>query len=813
MSGRFLRRALILFLALLLVHSAAMAASRYPFFTTTTDSVRLRRGASVRTMALDTLPAGTEIEVQGKSGQFYKVKVDGRTGYILADFVNTSEEAVRTPVPESQDTVEGYPYPSVTKVSVNLRETRSVRGNLVKQIPGGAAIVVREVSGSWAEIEYESLVGYVRTAYIQLKKVVAPKVTRTPAPTPTLSPEEKESGYDILEKGSAGEAVTALQSALIELGFLRGEADGKFGVATENAVLVLQNANGFPTTGIADPNLQAFLYSAKVKNANGQTMKVKTASPALGASLKLGSTGIPVQRLQSILQELGYYAGEATGTYDNATKKAVAAFQKKYGLKEDGVAGADTLSLLYSGQAAGAGETLPPTPTPTPTAIPDFDIPAGKVRLNTEGEDAKRVQARLKDLGYYKGRVDGKFGSASVKALKAFQEANGMEPDGIAGETTYQRMFSWGALAAGQTPTPAPTATLEPTATPAPALPNLTAVPAAYETLKKGMSGQEVVRLQEALIHLHYLAGSSDGQYGESTVEAVRAFQKGNGLTVDGTAGSQTLALLYSTNAKAAPVTPTPAPTKAAAAPTAAPTIAAPTDGPLKKGATGDAVKAIQKRLIELGYLSGTADGDFGLKTQDALMAFQKANGLQADGVAGTKTLAALNRPGAVDAKGKAAATSIPTKIPTVMSATPSASRVLYANWYTTVKDICRKYPYATIYDYRTGISLQIHIFTVGAHADYEPLTAADTAKLERIFGGNTWNPRAVWVVFADGSVYIGSTHSMPHQVQHITDNKFDGHSCLHFPRTQEQVEKIGTYATSHQEIIDRGWEATQAMK
>ena len=809
MSGRFLRRALIVFLALLLVCSTAAAAVRYPFYTTTTDSVRLRRGASLRTVSLDTLPAGTEIEVLGRSGKFFKVKVDGRTGYILQTFVNTAPEAIYTPVPESQDTVEGYPYATETKTSVNLRETKDIRGNLLKQLPAGAPIVVRDVSGSWAEIEFESLVGYVRTAYIRLKKVVAPKVTRTPAPTATPSPEEQEGGYSILEKGSEGEEVIALQSALIELGFMHGTADGKFGSATENAVLVFQNANGFPTTGIADPNLQAFLYSGKPKNADGKTAQVKTASPVLGASLKLGSTGIPVKRLQSVLQELGYYAGEATGTYDNATKKAVAAFQKKYGLKDDGVAGADTLTLLYSGQAAGVNETPAPSPTPTPTAVPDFDIPSGKVKLNSEGEDAKLVQARLKDLGYYRGRVDGKFGSASVKALKAFQEANGMEPDGIAGETTYQRMFSWGALGAGQTPTPVPTA--ESTPIPA-ATPEVTAAPAAvYETLKKGMSGQEVVRLQEALIHLNYLYGTSDGEYGESTVEAVRAFQKANGLTADGAAGNQTLSLLYSTEAKAAPATPTPAPTKAASA-TAAPTIA-PTEGPLKKGATGDAVKAIQKRLIELGYLTGTADGDFGLKTQSALIAFQKANSLEADGVVGAKTLAALNSPGAKDAEGKAAPTAVPSKIPTVISAVPSASKVQYANWYTTVKAIARRYPYATIYDYRTGISLQIHIFSVGAHADYEPLTAADTAKLEKIFGGNTWNPRAVWVVFADGSCYLGSTHSMPHQVQHITDNKFNGHSCLHFPRTQEQVEKIGTYATSHQEIIDRGWEATQAMK
>ena len=49
-------------------------------------------------------------------------------------------------------------------------------------------------------------------------------------------------------------------------------------------------------------------------------------------------------------------------------------------------------------------------------------------------------------------------------------------------------------------------------------------------------------------------------------------------------------------------------------------------------------VKRLQKRLIDLGYLSGSADGKFGPATEAALTEFQKNNGLEADGKAGTKT-------------------------------------------------------------------------------------------------------------------------------------------------------------------------------
>ena len=812
-----IRRGFTVLFALLLVSSVAFSALSYPFYTTTTDSVRMRKSASSRAVVVDNLSAGEEIEVLGKTGSYYKVKANGKTGYVHKDYVNTDESAITTPTPEVVETVTGYPYASVTREQVNLRETKNVNGKLLKKIPAGANIVVRASSGTWAEIEYEGYVGFVKNAYVVLKKVVKP--TPTPTPVPTLSPEENAAGYRVLQKGSEGADVKALQEALLELGFMNGTADGKFGSATENAVNLLQQKNDYPITGVVDANLQAFLYSGKPKNAKGEATKIHTVSPVEGASLSLNSTGDPVAKVQERLKELGYYQGEITRKYDKATQAAVKAFQKASGLKADGVAGKETQDLLFADDTPDAGTTPTPTPTPTATPEPSYVIPSGKVQRNSEGEDAKLVQSRLKELGYYKGRVDGKFGAQSVVALKKFQEANGLKADGIAGETTYQLLFSFGAVPAGATPTPEFTETPEPAASEEPAAEAAAATAApVFETLRKGDKGEGVRLMQEALINLGYLSGKSDGTYGDGTVQAVRAFQKANGLTVDGTAGNDTLQKLYSVDAAAAPTakpTATPKPT-VSAKPTATPKPTSATET-LKKGSAGDAVKALQQRLIALGYLKGSADGKFGTKTYEALMAFQRANKLKADGVAGAQTQQALNSTSAVAAgASSAAATAAPTATPapsTGTSVKPSASRVLYANWYTTVKAIAKKYPYCTVYDYQTGISWQIHIFSLGTHADYEPLTANDTAKMLRVFGGNTWNPRPVWVIFGNGSIYMGSTHSMPHEVQHITSNNFEGHSCLHFPRTQEQVESIGTYATSHQKTIDQGWAATQAMK
>ncbi len=62
----------------------------------------------------------------------------------------------------------------------------------------------------------------------------------------------------------------------------------------------------------------------------------------------------------------------------------------------------------------------------------------------------------------------------------------------------------------------------------------------------------------------------------------------------------------------------------------------------LDVGSTGADVRKVQQKLIDWGYLDGTADGKFGAKTQAAVKAFQRKNGLSADGRVGARTAAAM---------------------------------------------------------------------------------------------------------------------------------------------------------------------------
>ena len=865
------KRLAMLAVTLVLVLMCAVAlALDFPFDTTTNDKVNMRSSASSSAGIIAKLEKDEPITVVGEKGNYYKVEARSKTGYVMKQFIVTDAASITTPTPVPVETVSGYPYDTVTTDKVNLRAKKSVYSDIVTKLPKGAEITVHSVSGSFAQVTYKSYKGYVKTDFIVVKKVVKP--TKTPTLVPTLSPEEDVAGYVDLKKGDSGKAVTALQNALIELGFLSGKPDGQFGSATEYAVLSFQQANNYPTTGIVDSIQQAHIYSGKPKNNKGVKTDVMTLAPLEYVTINLNNKGELVATVQTRLKELGYYTGEISGVYDKTTRSAVKSFQKKNGLKNDGICGAETQKLLLEGNPLSAKATPTPKPTKTPTPAPTFNVPDSTVRRGSKGDDARAVQQRLKDLGYYKGKVDGNFGSGSEDALEAFQKNNGLEADGVAGQGTYTVLFSLDALKAGATATPAPTKTPKPTKEPTPEpltqdnvvtvklgvegdivrqvqerltelgyysatvdgvckKDDVAAIKAfqkqngltadgvagyntqlqmfstgalsatgalaggtidSYTTLRKGMSGDAVTQLQKRLIELGYLTGEADGKYGRATADAVYNFQKRNGLGRDGVAGPATLALIYSATA----ATPTPAPTATAST-------------TLKKGDASDAVKEMQERLIALGYLSGKADGQFGVATYRALQAFQKANGLTADGIAGTKTLNIL---GSTSALGANTPSITPSPSSSSTSKTPKAASVRYGMWYTEVRAKAKLYPYATIYDFSTGISWQVHMFSLGAHADAEPLTTADTAKMERAFGGNTWNPKAVWVIFGDGTVYMASTHSMPHAPQHRTDNGFDGHFCMHFPRTDSQVASIGPYATSHQKSIDAGWKKTQNM-
>ncbi|MBQ3705945.1 MAG: peptidoglycan-binding protein [Clostridia bacterium] len=93
-------------------------------------------------------------------------------------------------------------------------------------------------------------------------------------------------------------------------------------------------------------------------------------------------------------------------------------------------------------------------------------------------------------------------------------------------------------------------------------------------------------------------------------------------------------------------LTPTPEPAWPASVMAETPDPSRPTAEPvLRSGMTGQSVKDLQSRLYALGYYTAEIDGQFGPGTKEAVMAFQRRNGLGADGIVGAETKAVLFSP------------------------------------------------------------------------------------------------------------------------------------------------------------------------
>ena len=597
--------------------------------------------------------------------------------------------------------------------------------------------------------------------------------------------------YAKLEYGSQGDRVKLLQQALSDLGFFLGTVDGRFGTATQKAVVDFQQANALDADGKAGPKTLQKIEQLLDGDTDAPT-PAPTAAPGGTPSrtLRKGSQGEDVKTVQTRLKELGYYTGSVDGKYGTGTIAAVTAFQTQNGLSADGVAGSGTYKVLFSNSAKPAASAPTATPSPTPSPTPGYYVPTRTLRDGDSGEDVKSVQNRLKALGYYTGTVDGKYGTGTIAAVTAFQTQNGLTSDGVAGSGTYKVLFSDSAKPAGSTPTATPTPSPTPSLTPAYQVPS--------RTLRDGDSGEDVKSVQTRLKALGYYTGTVDGKYGTGTIAAVTAFQTQNGLTADGVAGSGTYKVLFSDSAKPAPSSPTPAPT-------ATPDPSTFTN--LKKGSTGEAVQRLQAALASLGYTVNT-DGTYTNATVTAVKQFQQQNGLSADGIAGPTTQKLLY---SGSAKGPSESTmpDLPDGAGTGVTPPPK-SEIQLLHWFNDIKPTLKSKAKFLVYDPATGLSWTLQLLSPGRHADSEPLTATDTAVMFKAFGNqNTWNQKAVYVRLPDGRWTIGSTHDMPHLSGNIKDNNFDGHLCLHFLRDMSEAEKNDpNYGVANQKTIRQLWKS-----
>ena len=232
-----------------------------------------------------------------------------------------------------------------------------------------------------------------------------------------------------------------------------------------------------------------------------------------------------------------------------------------------------------------------------------FNICAAEVGLGDTGDEVIQVQQCLTAQGLFNGAIDGYYGNDTVAAVKDFQRAVGYNADGFCNYATFELLHA-----------------------------------AAYDEidittlmngnsssyLKPGDTGTQVTSLQNLLINRGYLNGAADGIYSSATAAAVKNFQSDNNLRIDGLCGSDTINALKNSSGSNSN------------------SNYAEIGSVIKAGMQGPGVVNLQNKLIEKGYMSGTADGICGLATVEAVKKFQAERGMKVDGICGIMTYAAL---------------------------------------------------------------------------------------------------------------------------------------------------------------------------
>ena len=347
-----------------------------------------------------------------------------------------------------------------------------------------------------------------------------------------------------LRQGDSGTAVFTLQRQLNRIAkdypfFGKLTVDGVFGPRMVSTVKTFQRQFNLTADGVVGRQTWykiSYIY-VSVKDLAELTSEGETSSGTLsdgswgGTALRTGSTGSAVEQVQFWLNTLAQYESAlpslaVDGRYGAATASAVRAFQRRYGLTVDGVVGRETWNAIYNEFRSIQSDNG------TPNAYPGTALREGASGQNVRLVQfwlkiAHTVYSRLNDL-----TVDGRFGAATTAAVKRFQTYFGLTSDGVVGRTTWNKLYEVYNDIANK-------------------LLSSSLRPGEYPgILRRGSSGTAVRELQFYLYLLSAYESSIpavgiDGSFGAATENAVRAYQRFAGLTVDGVVGRATWESLY----------------------------------------------------------------------------------------------------------------------------------------------------------------------------------------------------------------------------------------------------------------------------
>jgi peptidoglycan hydrolase-like protein with peptidoglycan-binding domain len=365
---------------------------------------------------------------------------------------------------------------------------------------------------------------------------------------------------------------------------------------------------------------------------------------------QVGSKGTEVANIQRCLKRLGFFNGPVNGNFASITRSAVIGFQRANRLTADGVVGAGTQRALQRACR---------TTTSTSNT-------SGELRLGIRSTAVSRLQQNLQRLGFFNAPITGYFGSETQQAVIRFQRANRIATTGIVGNQTSQAIRN--------------------------AVRNaVNGVGGEYQVISEGSTGPAVTRLQQRLRQLGYFNANPTGKFLGITRDAVMAFQRSAGLPITGVVNIATWNALDNVSTPGRPNLSTQQirdlqqrlqdlgyfngnPTGTIGAMTRDAIVrfqrnyGLPADGVadtqilqavtqawedryanqptrdyLTVGDRGNNVRAVQQRLSQLGFFTGSVDGYYDDWTREAVVGFQQYYQLSPTGNVDWQTWNALS--------------------------------------------------------------------------------------------------------------------------------------------------------------------------
>lgn len=526
---------------------------------------KVYRKASTASASL-TVKKGTKVEVISISGDWAYIRNAGGTyAYILRKYL-TSAEAAPTPTvepsaaptaePTAEPTIAPTEEPEAIAAAVVNAKTKAYKkpdtGSASVTVKAGTKVEIISVNGDWA---------YVRSsggtyAFIERKYLTDPNATPTPSPAPDLSqaipatvtassvkvyrkPDSSGTSMATLKKGAQVNVIEFSDKwAYIEM-------DGNYGYCklsalTKNSDLVdaeytelvkgaeavvISNADVYEKANTGSPKVGA-LKKGKTVAVTAYTNDGKLARIKLGSTVGWCSMSaleiVKKDPLEGYTKETFDATVVTTDAkiYENAgegegaaiafgTDVTVGAYNSKWAyVKHGGKTGFVPVSALSRASFA-------------------------KLSKGSSGSEVSTLEKALLASGYFDAIPNDTYDAATASAVQRFQSACGLTQTGEASQSLQRMLYS------GNGP-----------------VSDLLSM-----TLKSGMSGENVTRVQNRLYALGYLSktGSIDGSYGTTTANAITLFQGSNGISVSGGCNPATLRKLYSTSASKLPSGKTPA--------------------------------------------------------------------------------------------------------------------------------------------------------------------------------------------------------------------------------------------------------------